>query len=102
MVNPDLNMDIYLCVGFGLAFTGAFLFFFYHFGDGIWWIFGGTLIFMSPFLGEVFDKHTVKTKGVRMNAKEELQDTSRSPRWKLQNEAEIRRGNQERILLGQN
>ena len=55
-----MNTDIYLSVGFVFAFCGAFLFFFYHYGNGIWWVFGGTVIFLSPFLGEVFDKHTVK------------------------------------------
>jgi len=93
LVNSELNTDIYLCVGFGLALAG-FIF------NEIWWIFGGTLIFTSPFIGEVFDKHTVKPKGVRTNAKEEMQDALRPPGWKVPHWEEERRRDQERILLG--
>ena len=60
MVSSELSTDIYVCVGFGLAFAGAFGVFFFHFGDGIWWIFGGLLIFTSPFLGSFMDDELEK------------------------------------------
>jgi len=62
VVSSELSTDLYVSVGFGLAFVGAFLFFFYHFGDGIWWIFGGTLIFASPFMGAFMDDELEKRK----------------------------------------
>ena len=92
VVSSDLSMDIYLCVGFGLGFAGMV----FH---QIWWVFGGVLIFMSPFMGEMFDKHTVKSKGVKSNAKEGMQDSSRSPGWEIPRCEEERRRDQERILL---
>jgi hypothetical protein len=92
MPSSDLNTDIYLCVGFGLAFAGVVF-------SQIWWIFGGTLIFISPFMGEVFDKHTVKSKGVRTDGKEDLQDASRPEGWEIPHWEEERRRDQERILL---
>jgi len=51
----SLNTDIYLCVGFGLALAG-FIF------SQIWWIFGGTLIFMSPFMGGFMDDELEKRR----------------------------------------
>ena len=55
VVSSSLNTDIYLCVGFGLAFAG-FLF------SQIWWIFGGTLIFVSPFMGAFMDDELEKRR----------------------------------------
>jgi len=51
----SLNTDIYLCVGFGLALAG-FIF------SQIWWVFGGTLIFVSPFMGAFMDDELEKRK----------------------------------------
>ena len=58
VVSSDLNTDIYLCVGFGLGLAG-FLF------SQIWWCFGGTLIFMSPFMGSFLDSELEKKKESR-------------------------------------
>ena len=55
VVSSELNTDIYLCVGFGLAFAG-FIF------SQIWWVFGGTLIFVSPFMGAFMDDELEKRK----------------------------------------
>jgi hypothetical protein len=55
VVSSDLNTDIYVCVGFGLAFAG-FIF------SQIWWIFGGTLIFVSPFMGAFMDDELEKRR----------------------------------------
>jgi len=55
VVSSDLNMDIYLCVGFGLGFAGMV----FH---QIWWVFGGVLIFTSPFLGTFMDDELEKRK----------------------------------------
>jgi len=51
----SLNTDIYLCVGFGLALAG-FIF------SQIWWVFGGTLIFVSPFMGAFMDDELEKRR----------------------------------------
>jgi hypothetical protein len=93
--SSDLNTDIYLCVGFGLAFAGLVF-------KEIWWIFGGTLIFVSPFIGRVLDDHAVKSKGVKTNATQEMQNSSRLPGWKIPRCEEERRRDQEAILLGRN
>jgi len=53
VVSSDLSMDIYLCVGFGLGFAGMV----FH---QIWWVFGGVLIFTSPFLGTFMDDELEK------------------------------------------
>ena len=55
VVSSDLNTDIYVCVGFGLALAG-FIF------SQIWWIFGGVLIFTSPFMGAFMDDELEKRK----------------------------------------
>jgi len=55
LVSSEVSTDIYVCVGFGLAFAG-FIF------SQIWWIFGGTLIFVSPFLGAFMDDELEKRK----------------------------------------
>lgn len=55
MVSSDLNTDIYVSVGFGLAFLGLVT-------SQIWWIFGGTLIFISPFMGAFMDDELEKRK----------------------------------------
>jgi hypothetical protein len=51
----ELNTDIYLCVGFGLAFAGLLF-------SQIWWCFGGTLIFVSPFMGAFMDDELEKRR----------------------------------------
>lgn len=53
LVSSDLNMDIYVSVGFGLAFLGLVT-------SQIWWVFGGTLIFVSPFMGAFMDDELEK------------------------------------------
>jgi len=55
LVSSEVSTDIYVCVGFGLAFAG-FIF------SQIWWIFGGTLIFMSPFMGGFMDDELEKRR----------------------------------------
>jgi len=55
VVSSQVSMDLWLCVGFGLAFAG-FIF------SQIWWIFGGTLIFVSPFMGAFVDDELEKRK----------------------------------------
>ena len=55
VVSSDLSMDIYLCVGFGLGFAGMV----FH---QIWWVFGGVLIFTSPFMGAFMDDELEKRK----------------------------------------
>ena len=55
VVSSDLNTDIYLCVGFGLAFLGLVT-------QQIWWIFGGVLIFTSPFMGAFMDDELEKRR----------------------------------------
>jgi hypothetical protein len=62
LVNSELNTDLYLCFGFAFAFCGAFLYFFFHYFDGIWWVFGGTLIFVSPFMGAFMDDELEKRR----------------------------------------
>ena len=55
MVSQSQMVDVYLCIEFGLAIIGIFLWFFFHFESGYWWVFGGFLIFISPFLGKGMD-----------------------------------------------
>lgn len=55
LVSSELNTDIYVSVGFGLAFLGLVT-------SQIWWIFGGTLIFISPFMGAFMDDELEKRK----------------------------------------
>jgi len=55
VVSSELNTDIYVSVGFGLAFLGLVT-------QQIWWIFGGTLIFVSPFMGAFMDDELEKRK----------------------------------------
>ena len=54
MPSSTKGTDLYLCVGFAFGFIGLIM-------GQIWWVMGGTLIFMMPFLGEEADKHTKHT-----------------------------------------
>ena len=55
VVSTELSTDLYVSVGFGLALAG-FIF------SQIWWVFGGVLIFTSPFLGTFMDDELEKRK----------------------------------------
>ena len=49
-----------MVVGFILSVLGFFLWFFFHYAGGYWWVFGGTLIFISPFMGAFIDAQVEK------------------------------------------
>lgn len=53
LVSSGLNTDVYVSIGFSLAFLGFVT-------SQIWWVFGGFLIFTSPFLGSFMDDELEK------------------------------------------
>ena len=55
LVSSELSTDLYVSVGFGLAFLGLVT-------QQIWWVFGGVLIFTSPFMGAFMDDELEKRK----------------------------------------
>jgi len=89
MKTPTLSMDIFLCVGFGMAIIGIL------FPDKyFWFIFGGTLIFWMGIM-----PNSSKDEGVSSSATEEVQDPLRTEGGQVSHEEDQRRRDEEILLL---
>jgi len=87
---PTIGVDIYLCIGFGLAVMGVIL-------HQIWFIFGGFLIFYMGIMD--IKPNSSDDEGVNSSATEEVQDPLRTEGGQVSHEEDQRRRDEEILLL---